>query len=158
MSIEFSLDYQTAEGLEHSAKLPSSTQIVLWMQETLSYIKYNQAVELCVRIVSEQESQTLNLTYRGKDSPTNVLSFESDIPDYIPSNHIGDLVICASVVETEAGEQEKISLHHWAHMCIHGLLHLLGYDHIEDAQAQQMESIETAILGQLGIDDPYQMK
>jgi probable rRNA maturation factor len=158
MSIEFSLDYQTAEGLEHSAKLPSSTQIVLWMQETLSYVKYNQAVELCVRIVSEQESQTLNLTYRGKDSPTNVLSFESDIPDYIPSNHIGDLVICASVVETEAGEQEKISLHHWAHMCIHGLLHLLGYDHIEDAQAQQMESIETAILGQLGIDDPYQMK
>jgi probable rRNA maturation factor len=113
--------------------------------------------EVNIRIVSVDESQALNAQYRQKDKPTNVLSFESDLPDFIPSGFIGDLVICAEVVKNEALQQNKALLNHWAHMCVHGALHLLGYDHVADSAAAQMETIEVEILVKLGIDDPYQL-
>jgi len=85
-----------------------------------------------------------------------VLSFPSDVPDFIESTHLGDLAICASVVVSEATEQNKPIEHHWAHMSIHGLLHLLGYDHIEDDDAEEMEALEVMLLAELGFSNPYQ--
>ncbi len=139
--------------------VPGHQQMVAWIQVALETIHSKESlkdsVEISVRIVSEDESQLLNSTYRNKDKPTNVLSFATDLPDYIDSIHIGDLVVCAKVVAIEAKEQNKSLSHHWAHMLIHGLLHLLGFDHIDKIDADEMESLEVVILNQLGIDDPY---
>jgi probable rRNA maturation factor len=115
-----------------------------------------QDFEVTLRIVDTIESRQLNLDYREKDKPTNVLSFPFDAPEHIELPFLGDLVVCAAVVEQEATEQNKQIIDHWAHLCIHGLLHLLGYDHIQENEAQEMEGIETAILAKLSIDDPYQ--
>jgi probable rRNA maturation factor len=112
--------------------------------------------ELVVRVVDEAESRQLNRDYRGKDRPTNVLSFPFEAPPGVPSEHIGDLVICAPVVQREAVEQDKPTEAHWAHMTIHGILHLLGYDHIEEAQADEMEALECTILAALNFPDPYE--
>lgn len=111
--------------------------------------------ELVVRIVGEAESAELNHDYRGKSGPTNVLSFPFEPPPGIPSPVLGDLIICAPVVRKEAREQGKSARAHWAHMVIHGCLHLLGYDHQHDEEAEQMEALEVAVLEQLGIGDPY---
>jgi probable rRNA maturation factor len=100
--------------------------------------------ELTIRVVGAAESRKLNRTWRGKDKPTNVLSFEG-----------GDLAICAPVVAREAREQGKTASAHWAHMVVHGVLHLLGYDHENDQEAAQMEARETKILAQLGMPNPY---
>ncbi|WP_288791436.1 rRNA maturation RNase YbeY, partial [uncultured Enterobacter sp.] len=97
----------------------------------------------------------LNLTYRGKDKPTNVLSFPFEAPPGIEMPLLGDLIICRQVVEQEAKEQQKPLEAHWAHMVVHGSLHLLGYDHIEDDEAEEMESLETEIMLALGYEDPY---
>ncbi|MFT4732543.1 MAG: putative rRNA maturation factor [Gammaproteobacteria bacterium] len=115
-----------------------------------------QAFEVTLRIVDTIESRQLNLDYRAKDKPTNVLSFPFEAPEHIDMPFLGDLVVCAAVVEQEAKEQNKQIIDHWTHLCIHGLLHLLGYDHIHENEAQEMECIETAILAKLNIDDPYQ--
>ncbi len=106
--------------------------------------------ELTIRIVDEPESRALNHGYRGKDKPTNVLSFHGD------GDVLGDLVICAPVVAREAIEQSKPLRAHWAHMVVHGCLHLRGYDHEHETDAQKMEAREIRILRQLGFDDPYQ--
>lgn len=111
--------------------------------------------ELTIRLVDEAESQSLNRQYRGKDYPTNVLSFPADLPPELNIPLLGDLVICAQVVAREAREQDKPLQAHWAHMVIHGCLHLLGYDHSEDAEAEQMEALERQLLAELGIADPY---
>lgn len=111
--------------------------------------------EITVRVVSEQESQSLNLVYRGKDKPTNVLSFPFEAPAQIQIDLLGDLVICADIVEKESKLQNKPIAHHWAHMIIHGTLHLLGFDHDDEQDAQLMESLEVALLAKLAIDDPY---
>lgn len=116
----------------------------------------DQATELSVRIVTRNEIQQLNATYRDKNYPTNVLSFPSDLPPNIPINHLGDIVICASVVNEEASQQNKSPEAHWAHMTTHGLLHLYGYDHETDDEAEQMESVETNILIGLGFSAPYE--
>lgn len=108
--------------------------------------------ELTVRIVGAPESRALNRRYRGKDKPTNVLSFPSDAP-----GTLGDLVICAPVVNREAREQGKTPAGHWAHMVVHGVLHLLGFDHIRAADAKVMEGRERAILARLSFPDPYQI-
>ncbi len=108
-----------------------------------------------IRIVEEDESRRLNRDYRGKDHPTNVLSFPFEVPAGIPNNHLGDLVICADVVARQAEEQGKPLAHHWAHMLIHGVLHLQGYDHIDPDEARQMEAIETRLLARLDIPNPY---
>jgi len=110
---------------------------------------------LVIRMVDEEESRTLNRDYRGIDRPTNVLSFPFESPPGVVLDHLGDLVICAQVVAREAAEQGKPPEHHWAHMVVHGVLHLLDYDHHSDEEAEQMELLEREILGELGIPDPY---
>ncbi len=111
--------------------------------------------DVCVRLVDAEESRTLNRQYRGKDKPTNVLSFPAELTlDGL--NLLGDLAICAPVVACEAREQGKTSQDHYAHMLVHGLLHLCGYDHEAEADAAAMESLEVELLALLDIRDPYQ--
>lgn len=138
---------------ENIEGLPTEEQIVQWA--TAAVQPEGDEVEMTVRIVDEAESHELNLTYRGKDRPTNVLSFPFECPDEVALPLLGDLVICRQVVEREAAEQEKPLMAHWAHMVVHGSLHLLGYDHIDDDEAEEMESLETQIMQGLGFDDPY---
>lgn len=145
------VDLQVAT--ENIEGLPTEEQIVQWA--TAAVQPEGDEVEMTVRIVDEAESHELNLTYRGKDRPTNVLSFPFECPDEVELPLLGDLVICRQVVEREATEQEKLLMAHWAHMVVHGSLHLLGYDHIEDDEAEEMESLETQIMQGLGFDDPY---
>lgn len=117
------------------------------------------AVEITVRLVDAEESRTLNHDYREKDYATNVLSFPSELPDFLREQMeilaLGDLVICVPVVQREAAEQGKTERDHWAHLTIHGVLHLLGFDHLEDEEAEAMEALETGVLAGLGIADPY---
>jgi probable rRNA maturation factor len=134
-------------------EIPPDTSFQRWAEAALAG-RHDHA-ELVVRVVDEAESRRLNHDYRGKDKPTNVLSFPFEAPPGVPSEHIGDLVICAPVVQREAGEQGKTAAAHWAHMTVHGVLHLLGYDHLDDAQADQMEALERRILAGLGYPDPY---
>jgi len=115
-----------------------------------------QPSEVTIRIVGTDESQTLNHQYRGKDKPTNVLSFPFEAPPGITMPLAGDLVICAPVVEKEAEDQHKEPVAHWAHMVVHGMLHLQGYDHIEDQDAEVMEALEIRLLKQLGFANPYE--
>jgi probable rRNA maturation factor len=112
--------------------------------------------DLVIRIVDEEESRELNCRYRGKDRPTNVLSFPFEAPPGVESDHLGDLVICAPVVAREAAEQGKPLEHHWAHMVVHGVLHLRGYDHLQPEEAEAMEARERRVLARFGIPDPYQ--
>lgn len=136
-------------------KLPSEQQFQLWVNTVLTYVS-NNPFELTIRLVTKEESQQLNHQYRGKDKPTNVLSFPFEVPDGIELNLLGDLVICANVVEQEAQAQNKALFDHWAHMVIHGCLHLLGYDHINDNDALEMEALEVKILANLSINNPYE--
>ncbi|OOF70361.1 rRNA maturation RNase YbeY [Rodentibacter caecimuris] len=140
-------------GCENTQGLPTEEQIREWA--TVAIQPQQENVEMTVRIVDETESHHLNLTYRGKDKPTNVLSFPFEVPEGIDLPLLGDLIICRQVVEKEALEQQKPLLAHWAHMIVHGSLHLLGYDHIEDEEAEKMEALETKIMQQLGFADPY---
>ncbi len=146
------LDLQVAS---QSSSIPDAASIQLWLDKVYSAQGLKQQ-EITIRIVDESESQQLNLAYRGKDTPTNVLSFPFEAPVGIEVDLLGDLVVCAPVVEREAQQQNKPILHHWAHMIVHGTLHLLGHDHIKDEEAVQMESLEVELLSQLSIDDPYQ--
>jgi len=145
------LDLQIA--VENEKDLPTYEDILLWLDSTLA--KFKPQAEVTVRVVDEQESQELNHDYRGKDKPTNVLSFPFEAPPGIDIDLLGDLVICKQVVEREAIEQNKPLISHWAHMVVHGCLHLLGYDHIEDQEAEEMESLETEIMKSMGYSDPY---
>ena len=111
--------------------------------------------ELLIRIVDRDEIQALNNTYRHKDKPTNVLSFPSDLPIEIDESIMGDVVICTDVVLEEARKQKKTFENHLIHMAVHGTLHLLGYDHIEENDAIEMEDLEIKILEKLGIKNPY---
>jgi len=156
------LDLQLASDC---ADIPKQGDIQLWLDTLLCYQQLAEK-EITVRIVDDAEIQQLNQQYRGKDKSTNVLSFPFEIPELaLPdgvqvdgsiSNFLGDIVICAQVVKQESKQQNKLPGHHWAHMLIHGTLHLLGYDHIEEQEAKEMEGIEIAILQKLAIDDPYQ--
>jgi probable rRNA maturation factor len=137
-----------------STKIPSIENIELWISTALQSDELNQA-EVSVYIVDEVEGQELNAQYRGKDKPTNVLSFPADIPDEVGVPLLGDLVICAPVVEREAQEQGKTLDAHWAHMLVHGTLHLLGYDHVDDDEADVMEALETRLITQLNFPAPY---
>jgi len=137
-----------------STKIPSIENIEVWITAALQSDELNEA-EVSVYIVDEAESQELNSQYRGKDKPTNVLSFPADIPDEVGVPLLGDLVICAPVVEREAKEQGKTLEAHWAHMLVHGTLHLLGYDHVDDDEADVMEALETRLITQLDFPAPY---
>ena len=146
------LDLQIAT--DDNQNLPTEEQIMQWLNVILPQFMDN--AEITIRIVDEQESQQLNNTYRHKDKPTNVLSFPFESPIEIEVPLLGDLIICKQVVEAEAKEQDKLLTSHWAHMIVHGCLHLLGYDHILDEEAEEMENIEIDIMQQLGFNNPYQ--
>ncbi|MDI1277922.1 rRNA maturation RNase YbeY [Methylobacter sp.] len=141
------------QAVFESAGQPDQQQIQLWVDTALD--DYEQDTEIVVRIVDEQESAELNEQYRHKSGPTNILSFPVDVPEGIELDLLGDLVICAPVLEKEALEQDKLLAHHWAHIIVHGVLHLLGYDHIDDDEAELMENKEIAILNKLHINNPY---
>lgn len=147
---KLTVDFQHAcehEGVPDEASLQAWAELA-WQGEDPS--------EVTIRIVDVPESQELNLQYRGKDKPTNVLSFPFEAPAGITMPLAGDLVICAPVVEQEAREQHKQLDAHWAHMVVHGMLHLQGYDHIEDDDAEVMEGLEVQLLAQLGFINPYE--
>ncbi|EEQ05066.1 metalloprotease [Yersinia bercovieri ATCC 43970] len=145
------LDLQIA--CANSQGLPTEADFQQWLEAVLP--QFQEVSEVTIRLVDEAESHQLNLTYRGKDKSTNVLSFPFEAPPEIELPLLGDLIICRQVVEQEAVEQEKALFAHWAHMVVHGSLHLLGYDHIVDDEAEEMESIETEIMQSLGYPDPY---
>ncbi|WP_445146227.1 rRNA maturation RNase YbeY [Dyella sp. Tek66A03] len=136
--------------------IPAAASFRRWVEAALRGAKRRKATELSIRIVDTDEGRMLNREYRGKDYATNVLSFPVELPPGVTLPLIGDLAICAPVVAREATEQGKAARDHWAHMTIHGVLHLLGYDHIQDAEAEAMEALETRILAGLGIADPYE--
>jgi probable rRNA maturation factor len=138
---------------EMGGALPDDDSFRRWAETALA--EHSPPAELVIRLVDEAESRELNRHYRGKDKPTNVLSFPFEAPPEVPLPLLGDLVICAPVVAREADEQGKTLQAHWAHMVIHGLLHLLGYDHETDDDAQLMESRERELLAQLHFPDPY---
>ncbi len=147
------MNYIEIQTVFASEGQPDRQQIQLWIDTALE--GYDQDTEIVVRIVDEQESAALNEQYRHKAGPTNSLSFPVDLPEAIELDLLGDLVICAPVLAKEALEQDKILSHHWAHIIVHGVLHLLGYDHIDDAEAELMETKEIAILNKLHIQNPY---
>jgi probable rRNA maturation factor len=135
--------------------LPTHAEFHRWGEAALTGAGYTRDAELVIRIVNEAESASLNQTYRHKAGATNVLSFPFTIPTGIPSDLLGDIVICAPVVVREALVQQKVLPAHWAHLTIHGVLHLLGYDHQDAALAEAMEQLEIQILAGLGYPDPY---
>lgn len=143
------VDLQTAT----EAEIPTAEAFQRWADAALTEVE--QDCELSIRLVDEAESAELNQQYRGKNGPTNVLSFPFEAPIELDPRLLGDLVICAPVVEKEAAAQDKSVNDHWAHMVVHGCLHLLGYDHIEDEEAEQMEALEIRILSTLNIINPY---
>lgn len=150
------LDVQIADELEGwSAYLPTDDELQQWATAALQERTEFTEPELTIRLVHNDESQELNRDYRGKDKPTNVLSFPFDAPPEVPIELLGDLIICAPVVQAEASEQGKTPQAHWAHMVVHGCLHLLGYDHIKDDEAETMENLERQIMAALGFSDPY---
>lgn len=144
-----------------SIRLPDARQFSCWAQAALDALDTPFPVErqMTLRLVGETEMVQLNRDYRHKAIPTNVLSFPFEAPLGLPASEcgseLGDVVICMSVVQREAAQQGKTEENHWAHMVVHGTLHLLGYDHITDTEAVQMESLEIQVLAGLGFSNPY---
>lgn len=143
------LDLQIATEVEG---IPSADDFQQWVETALAD---HDGAQLTIRIVDEEEITELNRTYRDKDKPTNVLSFPFEAPADIELPLLGDIIICAKVVQNEAAEQNKPLQAHWAHMVIHGCLHLLGHDHIENEEAELMEGLEISLLAALGYANPY---
>ena len=144
------------QSVSQSGQLPSQEQFQYWTDSVLS--NSTQDSEIVIRIIDESEMIQFNEQYRGKKGATNILSFPFDVPDGIASNLLGDLLVCAPIVEKEAQLQHKKIEHHWAHLVVHGLLHLLGYDHIENEEAEKMEALEIKILKKIKIKNPYEEK
>jgi len=134
--------------------IPEPLKLVYWAERVLA--GRIEHVEMAIRVVDLKESADLNERFRKKPGPTNVLSFSCEPIEGIPINLLGDLVICAPVVECEANEQNKTIEAHWAHMIVHGALHLLGYDHVDAVQTIKMEAEEKKLLNLFGFANPYQ--
>ncbi|MCC4801125.1 rRNA maturation RNase YbeY [Enterovibrio norvegicus] len=149
--MQYYVDLQVAT--KNAENLPSEEQLQTWFEQAVK--SFRKQAETTIRIVDEFESQSLNRDYRGKDKPTNVLSFPFEAPPGVELDLLGDLIICRQVVEKEAKEQNKDLFAHWAHMVVHGSLHLLGYDHIDDEEAEEMESLEISIMTALEFPNPY---
>lgn len=158
LNVDLFIDFADDLSKAYLESVPNQGKLELCLLTALKQIKHDKSVELTIRVVSMEESNQLNLTYRNQDKATNVLSFPVDLPDFIESNHIGDIAVCAQVLIQEAASQGKTIEAHWTHLCVHGLLHLLGYDHASESEATEMEAIEVATLSALGIDDPYQVR
>lgn len=137
------------------AGLPSPISFRRWAAAALHGARRRKPAELAIRIVTAEQGRALNRDYRGRDYPTNVLSFAAELPPGVKLPLIGDLALCAPVVLREAAEQGKLARDHWAHLTVHGVLHLLGHDHLDPREADAMEALETRILAGLGIADPY---
>lgn len=138
--------------------IPDVATVREWVRQALDFAGVSGVLEVSVRVVDTDEMQVLNRRYRDRDRPTNVLSFPAGAVAGLPdgeSGPLGDIVVCAAVVSREAAEQRKPVAEHWAHMLVHGTLHLLGYDHEQDGEAREMEALEVQILGAYGIPDPY---
>jgi probable rRNA maturation factor len=147
------LDIQT---VSQSKQLPKQEHFQLWVDAVLN--DATQESEVVIRIVDEEEMTQFNQQYRKKTGSTNILSFPFEIPDGVDSDLLGDLLVCAPVVEKESKQQNKELEHHWAHLIVHGTLHLLGHDHIDDAEAEEMEALEIKILKTIKIENPYREK
>jgi len=146
-----SLDFQI---VSESEIIPQQVLFKTWVDAVLK--DETQDSEIVIRIVDEEEMILFNEQYRGKKGSTNILSFPFEAPEGMDSDLLGDLLLCASVVEAEAQQQNKMLAHHWAHMIVHGVLHLIGYDHIKDKEAEEMEALEIKILKSIKIDNPYE--
>ena len=147
------LDFQV---VSKSTQLPTAEQFKAWVNAVL--VDESEDSEIVIRIVDEDEMIRFNEQYRGKKGATNILSFPFDPPEGTDSQLLGDLLVCAPIVELEAKQQNKNLEHHWAHMIIHGVLHLIGYDHINDMDAEEMEALEIKILIKIKINNPYEEK
>lgn len=153
--LELELQNQLTPEESRRLGVPAAATIRQWIEPLL--FRYRQEIEMTLRIVSNKEIQQLNRDYRHKDCPTNVLSFPFDAPPEVELPFIGDIIIAAEVIQSEAKEQGKSLDAHWAHMAVHGTLHLLGHDHIEIDERGEMEEIEIKYLATLGIANPYIM-
>jgi probable rRNA maturation factor len=134
-------------------RAPSPTMLARWAATALGPRGHGH--EMALQVVSPARMRVLNKRYRGKDKPTNVLAFPAQDTGRVRPRPLGDVVICAAVLRREARAQHKPEVAHWAHLVIHGTLHLAGYDHEDDADARRMERREVALLRRLGYDDPY---
>ena len=141
------------QAVSASDRLPAPAQLTAWARA--AWQDPARDAEVVIRLTDEDESRRLNRAYRGKDRPTNVLSFSYGPMPGIAPDQIGDLLVCVPVVEREARAQGKTREAHWAHMVVHGMLHLQGHDHEDDRQARVMECLETEILTGLGFPAPY---
>ncbi|MDX1734549.1 MAG: rRNA maturation RNase YbeY [Halioglobus sp.] len=135
--------------------VPEEDDIRRWVDAALAERGPGRDCEISVRLVDTEEMALLNKSYRGKTGATNVLSFPAALPEELEQPLLGDIVICAPVVRREARQQNKALQAHWAHMTVHGTLHLLGYDHVDETEAGIMEALETHILAQLDYPCPY---
>lgn len=135
--------------------LPSPASFRRWAEATLQ--ERLRRVDLAIRLVGEREGAALNRHYRGKDYATNVLSFPAELPEEVKVKMpvLGDIVMCAPVIAREAREQGKELAAHYAHLTVHGILHLLGWDHENEREADAMETLEREILASMGFEDPY---
>ena len=149
--------------------IPDQSELLHWVEAAIQGQHSDSHLCIVIRFVNEEEGKTLNRAYRHKKYPTNVLSFPFEEPEFISDisavneaisqhlqqQHLGDIVLCEPVVKAEALEQNKTLRQHWAHLIVHGALHLQGYDHLNDKEADMMESLEVKILQSLGFDNPY---
>jgi probable rRNA maturation factor len=145
----------SADELPGESELPCENAFQAFASAALTVANHAKAAEICLSIVNNEQSRQLNFEYREKDKPTNVLSFPADLPDAIDIPLLGDIIICHSVMKQEAILQDKTLNAHYAHLTIHGVLHLLGFDHINDEEATVMEALEINALKILGFDNPY---
>ena len=136
--------------------IPAAASFRRWAEAALAGARHRKPAEISIRIVTAREGRLLNQQYRDRDYATNVLSFPVELPRGVKSPLLGDIVICAPVVAREAREQGKSGRDHYAHLTVHGVLHLLGFDHQNGKDAAKMEALETRVLAGLGIGDPYQ--
>ena len=170
MTIHVDLQLAIAES-DQSKDIPDDERCEFISLKVLETIGFKKAAECTIRVVDENESAELNEQYRGKSGATNILSFPFEMPEtgdfsqlenglveseLLNVEFLGDLVICAPIVAKQALEQSKTESSHWVHLIIHGMLHLLGYDHIIDDEAKTMEALECKLMDELGYCDPYQ--
>ena len=147
------IEMSVSENLDaEEGDIPDATLVQLWAEKACLC---DDQVITSVQIVSNDEMRELNNTWRGKHRPTNVLSFPMQSPEEVDLKILGDLALCADVINAEARRQHKPAQAHWAHMVVHGMLHLQGYDHVDEALADEMEALEIRVLDQLGFDNPY---